>query len=143
MSDVFNAFFASPVERGGRPVGFPGLNEVIAANRSNPLLGARLKRRLTDSIAKAARAAVLRQGWDAPDGPVDIELSWVEANRRRDQDNVTSAQKFLLDGLVEAGVLHGDGQRWIPQPPRQRIVHDPGCPGVWVRITRCEGETDD
>ena len=32
---------------------------------------------------------------------------------RKDIDNVAFAVKFIYDGLVEAGVFHGDGRRHI------------------------------
>ena len=47
------------------------------------------------------------------EGPVVVSIEWYEPNRRRDLDNVASAKKFILDGLVRAGVLANDGQRHV------------------------------
>ena len=41
--------------------------------------------------------------------PVRIEISWFLANQRRDPDNVSAGKKFILDALVKAGILRGDG----------------------------------
>ena len=38
-----------------------------------------------------------------------LRFAWVESGRHRDPDNIASAKKFLLDGLVLAGGLPGDG----------------------------------
>ena len=45
--------------------------------------------------------------------PVHVYFAWVEPNRRRDIDNIAFAHKFILDGLVDAGVLKGDSQKYV------------------------------
>jgi hypothetical protein len=57
----------------------------------------------------------------------------VEKDRRRDKDNVASARKFVLDGLVLAKVLNGDGWRWI-DGWWDRFSVNPDRPGVGVTI---------
>ena len=44
---------------------------------------------------------------------VTIDFIWHEPNRRRDPDNIISAKKYILDALVHARILSGDGWRWI------------------------------
>ena len=39
---------------------------------------------------------------------VDIDFIWYEASRRRDPDNIASAKKFVLDALVQYGILQND-----------------------------------
>jgi len=44
---------------------------------------------------------------------VDIMITWYEPNRKRDPDNIMAGQKFILDGLVEAGTIPNDSQKYI------------------------------
>ena len=41
--------------------------------------------------------------------PVEIHCCWRTADRRKDPDNIAAGIKFILDGLVKAGILRGDG----------------------------------
>lgn len=89
------------------PGPLPGMNEVIAAAKGSGGRGrayAAMKADWTDRIFWLAKAAKLQ-----PVGPVVFEFTWFEATRKRDPDNVSAAKKFILDGLVKAGVLQGDG----------------------------------
>lgn len=90
------------------PGRLPGLNEVIAAAKGSGGRGnayATMKRQHGELVWALAKAAKLR-----PMTRVRVAFRWVEKDRRRDPDNVSSAgRKFILDGLVQAGVLPGDG----------------------------------
>ena len=108
----------------------PSLNDVTAANRTNPHAGAKQKRRVEEDIAWAIAAFRLKP----MSGPVAIHCDWYEANHRRDCDNVVSSIKFVQDALVRAGKLPGDGQRVIPQPPTHRVFVDKLHPRVEVTI---------
>lgn len=119
---------------------FPSMNDVIAANRSGYGAGNRLKRRLTELVATRCREVMAETGWVAPLGPVEVSFTWHEVWRGRDVDNVMSAQKFVLDGMVEAGMLRGDSQRYVPRPPAHGIVIDREHPGVTVEVSRMEEE---
>jgi Holliday junction resolvase RusA-like endonuclease len=44
---------------------------------------------------------------------IDVAITWVEPNMRRDPDNITAAQKFILDGLVRAGIIKDDSQKYV------------------------------
>lgn len=118
------------------PAKFPSLNELIGAANHNRFDGGRMKKKYTGIAESCARRAALEEGWTATDGPVTIEITWVEKDKRRDQDNVTAGQKYLLDGIVAAGVLRDDSQRYVPQPSVNKITHDKDAPGVWVVIRR-------
>jgi Holliday junction resolvase RusA-like endonuclease len=69
---------------------------------------------------------------------VDITITWYEPNAKRDPDNITGGQKFILDGLVTAGVIQGDTQKYI-----NSIKHlwgvDRENPRVEVQIEEAEG----
>lgn len=48
------------------------------------------------------------------DGLAAISFHWVEGDMRRDLDNVAAGgRKVVLDGLVAAGVLGGDGWKHV------------------------------
>ena len=66
-----------------------------------------MKKKWTRAVAKAAKVM------DPIDYPVRVEFVWVEGNRRRDLDNISAATKFVLDGIVEAGILIDDSQKWV------------------------------
>lgn len=38
---------------------------------------------------------------------------WTVKDRRKDKDNIAFAKKFILDGLVEAGILPNDGWEYV------------------------------
>ena len=119
------------------PGRFPGLNDYIAANNRFRLESAAMKRKHTDRVCELAQLA------DMPifRNPVFVVIDWVEPNRRRDPDNVRFGVKFILDGLVKAGVLQNDSQRWILGiEDRYFVDHD--RPRVQVTIYDSEGETE-
>lgn len=91
------------------PGRFPSLNDYIAAERRNRHIAAKMKRDETKRVADIAANS------DMPtfEKPVHVYFTWVEPNRRRDVDNVAFAHKFILDGLVEAGVLKGDSRKYV------------------------------
>lgn len=119
------------------PGRFPSLNEYVDAERSHRLAAASMKRRHTDRVCQRA------QDCDVPTfkGPVFVEVDWYEANRRRDPDNVNFAIKFVLDGLVRAGVIANDTQRHI-LGIEHRVLVDRERPRVHVTIYDPEGETE-
>lgn len=51
--------------------------------------------------------------------PVVIDITWYEKDARRDFDNITFAQKFILDSLVQIKVLKDDSRKFV-----KRVNHD-------------------
>lgn len=45
--------------------------------------------------------------------PIKIHFIWIEANKKRDLDNICFAKKFILDALQECGKLKNDNRRWV------------------------------
>ena len=107
----------------------PSLNDYVAAERANRLKAAAMKRRETTR----ARDAAVAQGAPEFRGPVTVRFLWVERDRRRDLDNVAFAKKFVLDGMVEAGVIPGDGQRHVVGL-QDTFERDPERPRVVVEV---------
>lgn len=88
---------------------FISLNEYIDSERGNKYSGASLKRKQTMSVANIA----LSQKFKVPDGLYDVHFQWIKPSMRQDNDNVAFAKKFILDGLVVAKSITGDGPKVI------------------------------
>lgn len=87
-----------------------GMNDFIAANRSNRYTGAQMKRDNQWNVLIAIKKAQLQ--------PVRnrcrILYTFFEPNMRRDMDNISGfAHKVIQDALVEAEILDNDGWKEI------------------------------
>lgn len=115
------------------PGPLPGVNELIAAAKSGRGKGngySRLKSTWGDTVWAHAKAARARR----MDSPVSVQFVWRERDKRRDLDNIAGGgQKLVLDGLVKAGVLAGDGWRDVFSI-EHRFQVDPKNPGVMVYL---------
>lgn len=111
------------------PVKLPSLNEVIAKNRTNRYDGARLKADIEDDIIRC----IIKDRVPKISVPVDILMVFDERTKRRDVDNIQSAQKFILDAMVKAGVLEDDSRRYVRQI--YHTVRDGKEDGVKIYIT--------
>lgn len=88
------------------PGTLPSLNEIIDAAKDHFGRYAELKQVNTNAVA-----------WRATKLPkmarIYIICHWYCKDRRQDPDNISAGVKFILDGLVSAGVLQNDGWRQI------------------------------
>ena len=82
----------------------PGLNEYTDANRTDPRAGNRMKKKAQEQIEWSI-ASKIRQLTP----PIKISYLWVEQTKRRDLDNISFAQKFVQDALVNLKALPNDG----------------------------------
>lgn len=87
------------------------LNDYIAAERTNRHKGAKMKcdngNIVAVAIKKCLRGVRIKK-------PVIMEYLWVEPNKRRDKDNVSSfGRKVIQDALVQCGVLKDDGWKYV------------------------------
>lgn len=87
-----------------------GLNEYIRQNRSNRYAGATAKKNEQAYIIWCIREQI---GNTKINKPVIGHFTWVEENKRRDLDNICFAKKFILDALVQAGVIADDNRKII------------------------------
>ena len=94
---------------------FPSLNEYINAERRNRFLGAKMKKEWTELVTDIVKLRMALRDFIPPtDFPIGIKFIVHEQNTRRDIDNVAAmVAKFSLDGLVKAGVLPDDNQKYI------------------------------
>ena len=93
------------------PGRLPGFNEIIEAAKRNPHEYARMKETYTAMVAWLAKKLPRFE-------KVALVITWYEPDQRRDPDNIMAGQKFILDGLVAAGTIPNDSQRYI-----QGILH--------------------
>lgn len=102
----------------------PSLNEVIRENRKNRYAGAKIKQD-TEKIILRYIAKALGTGELKPVSvPCIVCIEWHEKSKRRDVDNIQSAQKFILDALVSAEVLPDDSRKYVTQIYHEIIDDD-------------------
>lgn len=87
------------------PLPLPQFNDVIRSSKAHWGAYYSLKDRHTKQVAWLARAARLQP----MQAPLSVLCEWHPASRRVDPDNLSHALKYVLDGLMMAGVLPGDG----------------------------------
>lgn len=88
------------------PFALPGLNEYIEAERKNRYKGAGLKKDWQRKVEMVLRRQIRRPLHE----PVAMHYTWVEKDRRRDHDNVSSfGRKIIQDALVGIKALKNDG----------------------------------
>jgi Holliday junction resolvase RusA-like endonuclease len=119
------------------PGRLPGLNELIGVargtrGRGSVMAAAAQKATYTNRVALYVIEQRPRGSKPFP-APVHIDLTWFEKDRRRDPDNIVSAKKFVLDGLVKANVIENDGWEHIAGFSERWVV-DKNRIGVCVKI---------
>lgn len=88
------------------PFTLPGLNELIAAERQHRQKAAKLKREHQRAVELCIRSQLRRPLRE----PVTMHYLWVEKDRRRDKDNVSSfGRKIIQDALVAVHAIKNDG----------------------------------
>lgn len=91
----------------------PTMNQIISAARNSPFVSARQKAKWTN---EAALIAFNRYSFP---GKVWAAWFWEVTNLRYDEDNLVASRKFILDGLVQAGVIKDDSLQIIQTP----VIH--------------------
>ena len=87
-----------------------GLNEYTKYNRTNKYAGAEAKKKEQQYIINCIKQQL---GNIKINKPVIGHFTWIEENKRRDLDNICFAKKFILDALVQAGVLQDDNRKIV------------------------------
>lgn len=112
------------------PGRLPGLNEIIDAAKRNPHEYARMKETCTAMVAWLAKKLPRFE-------KVALVITWYEPDQRRDLDNIMAGQKFILDGLVAAGTIPNDSQKYV-RGIMHRFEVDRQNPRVEVEIVDVE-----
>lgn len=87
-----------------------GLNEYTNVNRYNKYAGAKQKKEEQNYIKMCIKQQL---GNLKINKPVIGTFTWIEENKRRDLDNICFAKKFILDSLVELGILKDDNRKMV------------------------------
>lgn len=103
---------------------FTFLNEYINIERSNKYKAAKIKRDTTFALK------MMLLGKPKIKTPTGLKLTWLIPNKRRDLDNISFACKFLLDGMVKAGLIENDNLNHITELHHRFEISDK----VGVRI---------
>ncbi|WP_069649655.1 RusA family crossover junction endodeoxyribonuclease [Caloranaerobacter ferrireducens] len=88
------------------PGELPDLNQIIEAAKSHYGQYSKLKKQNTNIVAWAAKGKGRYK-------KIDLIITWYCKDRRKDKDNIAAGLKFILDGLVKAGVIENDGWKQI------------------------------
>ena len=88
----------------------PTLNEYIDLERANWKAAAKSKKKHTIAVMILASSSDLELDHSKK---YNVDILWVVCNLRSDPDNISHGIKYILDGLVKAGILKGDGHKQI------------------------------
>jgi len=86
------------------------LNEYIRIERGNKQAANKCKK-IQTMICKNASKSLYKKV--DPNVLYDLKITWNVKDNKKDPDNVYFAVKFILDGMVNAGVISNDGRKNI------------------------------
>lgn len=93
----------------------PSLNQYQNACRSHWSRGAEFKKDIEELIGWSIKQALTKQTLRKVEKPCEIFIEWHEKTKRRDVDNIQSAQKFILDALQHHGIIENDSRKHVKQ----------------------------
>lgn len=99
------------------PSKFPDMNRVIAEVKVHWRKYHKTKKTYTQYACLVAKG--MWKSRSAFKNPVNVHILWKVKGNRKDPDNVSHGIKYILDGLVLAGVLHDDSRKQV-----NSIKHD-------------------
>lgn len=105
------------------PCELVSLNEYISANRTNKFRAAKIKIQQTNLCAFFAKEQNLTLDLNKQ---YDLKIEWFTALKNKDSDNVFFSVKFILDGIVKAGILKSDGFKNIRNISNIRTIGKSG-----------------
>lgn len=114
------------------PVIFPSRNKAEIAARSSKFAGASLKKKYT-ALAALFIGARIPRSW-IPLNHYSVSFLWVCKDERHDPDNVMSGMKYVLDGMVAAGLVAGDRWKNVLRI-ENRFAVCKSNPGVQIDVT--------
>lgn len=88
----------------------PTLNEYINAERTNKYIASSIKKKATE-ICRISSSVLY--GLSDPELLYDVKVHYIVPNNKIDSDNLYFGIKFILDGMVKAGVLKDDSRKYI------------------------------
>lgn len=115
------------------PGQLPGMNEIIAAANKHRMQYYDLKKTEEYFIGLEIKKAKLKP----IQSQVDIKFTWLCANKKRDKDNITAGQKFIIDALKDTGIIKNDGWKYI-RDITHRVDLDRKNPRIEVELTEVQ-----
>lgn len=113
-------------------VEFPDLNEIIKISKipskrksGRAVMGIQysaMKKKYTEAVKVITRRSMIN-GFQFV-SRVDITCNWFMKDKRKDPDNVSAGIKFILDGVVKAGLLEDDRYKHIASIKHNFFVSD-------------------
>lgn len=107
------------------------LNRFLKATNNNRYGGASVKKSETERVCWQCKGKKPIKEY-----PVVIKFDWYSQNLKKDIDNVAFAKKFILDGLVMAGVIENDSRKFITGFSDKFYI-DAKNPRVEIEISKC------
>lgn len=117
------------------PGELPDLNTIIKVAKSHPMAYANLKKDNTDIVTWSAKSQKINKH-----EKIDLSITFYCKNRMKDKDNILVGLKFILDGLVKAGIITGDGWKQVGKFKDIDFKVDKLNPRVEVEIMESGGE---
>ena len=93
------------------PLKLPSLNDYVDKCRTHKQVGASFKKKVEKEIGRCFE----EQGIKKTDKLVDVKITFYEANRMRDKDNVISSTKYIMDSMVHKKIIPDDNWKYINQ----------------------------
>ena len=90
------------------PGELPSMNEIVDASKLHYMEYSNMKKENTELVAWIAKSKINKEL-----KKIDLDIIWYCKNRMKDKDNIAAGVKFILDGLVVAEVIKGDGWKHI------------------------------
>jgi Holliday junction resolvase RusA-like endonuclease len=109
----------------------PGMNDIIAITKQHRRAYNDMKKTWDTVVWAYIKKAKLKP----MSGYVAIHLTWIEADNKRDPDNIRAGIKFILDALVTAKILSTDSSRQIYEIRDTFEVAHRESAGVFVTLT--------
>lgn len=111
------------------PGRLPCMNDLIAANRLNKYAGAGVKKKTQKEIILILRPQVNGQKFTEK---VNVRIEYYEKDMRRDEDNVMSAAKFILDAMQDIGLIPNDSRKYVHLT--QEVFTDRENPRIEIEV---------
>lgn len=113
------------------PGRLPCMNDLIAANRLNKYAGAGVKKKTQRQIILILQPQVQGQRFTEK---VNISIEYYEKDMRRDEDNVMSAAKFILDALQDMDFIPNDSRKYVHLT--QEVFTDRDNPRIEIEVNK-------
>jgi len=120
----------------------PSLNEYLQKARRSPHAENDMKQSIQNDLMILMYQQIQEKGYKIPfKTQVDVHFIFTEKDTKRDKDNISATgKKFILDALVQRGVLIDDGWDYIGDYSEKFLLGKKH--NVRVLLTERQGKND-